>query len=113
MTDTLTPERISPLRARMLEDTRLRQLGRVCQMNYVRAVKTFATFLGRSPETATAEDVRRFQLHQLETGVQPPTFNGTVSALRLLFTTTINRPDLARHLQIVRVPRKLPVVLSP
>jgi len=113
MTDTLTPEKISPLRVRMLEDMRLRQLGRACQMNYVRAVKKFAAFLGRSPETATAEDVRRFQLHQSETGVQPPTFNGTVSALRFLFTTTMDRPDLARHLQIVRAPRKLPVVMSP
>jgi site-specific recombinase XerD len=97
----------------MLEDMRLRQLGRACQTNYVRAVKKFAAFLGRSPETATAEDIRRFQLHQSETGVQPPTFNATVSALRFLFTVTLDRPELARHLTTVRAPRRLPVVLSP
>ena len=113
MTDTASTEKISPLRLRMLEDMRLRQLGRACQTNYVRAVKKFAAFLGRSPATATAEDIRRFQLHQSETGVQPPTFNGTVSALRFLFTVTMNRPDLSRHLTIVRAPRKLPAVMSP
>lgn len=113
MTDTPTQEKISPLRLRMLEDMRLRQLGPACQANYVRAVKKFAAFLGRSPETETAEDIRRFQLHQSESGVQPPTFNATVSALRFLFITTLGRPDLARHLTIVRAPRKLPVVMSP
>ncbi len=113
MTQTASQDKINPLRLRMLEDMRLRQLGRGCQTNYVRAVKKFAGFLERSPETATAEDIRRFQLHQSETGVQPPTFNGTVSALRFLFTVTMNRPDLSRHLTIVRAPRKLPVVMSP
>ena len=113
MTQTISQEPMSPLRARMLEDMRLRQLGRACQINYVRAVKKFAAFLGHSPETATAEDIRRFQLHQSETGVQPPTFNATVSGLRFLFNVTMNRPDLARHLSLVKAPRKLPVVLSP
>ncbi len=113
MTQTISQEPMSPLRVRMLEDMRLRQLGRACQTNYVRAVKKFAAFLGRSPETATAEDIRRFQLHQSETGVQPPTFNATVSALRFLFTVTLDQPELARHLTTVRAPRKLPVVLSP
>lgn len=113
MTQTISQEPMSPLRVRMLEDMRLRQLGRACQNNYVRAVKKFAAFLGRSPETATAEDIRRFQLHQSETGVQPPTFNATVSALRFLFTVTLDRPELARHLTTVRAPRRLPVVLSP
>ncbi len=113
MTQIHPQEPMSPLRARMLEDMRLRQLGRACQTNYVRGVKKFATFLGRSPETATAEDIRRFQLHQSETGVQPPTFNATVSALRFLFTVTLERPDLARRLTLVRAPKKLPVVMSP
>ncbi len=113
MTQIHPQEPMSPLRARMLEDMRLRQLGRACQTNYVRGVKKFATFLGHSPETATAEDIRRFQLHQSETGVQPPTFNATVSALRFLFTVTLERPDLARRLTLVRAPKKLPVVMSP
>ena len=113
MTRIQPQESMSPLRRRMLEDMRLRQLGRACQANYVRGVKKFAAFLRRSPETATAEDIRRFQLYQSEAGVQPPTFNATVSALRFVFTVTMDRPDLARHLTLVRAPKKLPVVMSP
>jgi site-specific recombinase XerD len=82
------------------------------QRDYIRFVRSFAAFLGRSPDTATAEDVRRFQIHQAETGVQPPTVNGSVSALRFLFTVTLDRPDLSRRLVLVRQPRKLPAVLS-
>ena len=84
-----------------------------------RSATTFATSgaLRRSsaapPDTATAEDLRRFQLHQREAGVQPPTMNSTVSALRFFFTDTLDRPDLARQLVRVPQPRKLPVVLSP
>jgi integrase/recombinase XerD len=70
------------------------------------------TFLGRPPETATAEDIRRFQVHQAESGVQPPTINCSVSALRFFFTVTLDRPDLSRRLVLVRHPRKLPTVLS-
>jgi site-specific recombinase XerD len=72
-----------------------------------------AAFLGRSPDTATAEDLRRFQLHQSEAGVGTPMLNGAVSALRFFFTTTLDRPDLARRLTAVRRPCKLPEVLSP
>ena len=79
---------------------------------HVRHVRTFAAFLGRSPDTATAEEVRRFQLHQTETGVGAPSINSSVSALRFLFTVTLDRPDLARRLTVVRQPRKLPLVLS-
>src|SRR6266436_8602482 len=66
----------------------------------------------RSPDTATAEDLRRFQLHQTQTGMQPPSFNGAVAALRFFFTVTLDRSDLARRLTIVREPRRLPAVLS-
>src|SRR5258708_28796493 len=66
----------------------------------------------RSPDTATAEDLRRFQLHQTQTGMQPPSINGAVAALRFFFTVTLARPDLARRLTIVREPRRLPAVLS-
>jgi integrase/recombinase XerD len=58
------------------------------------------------------EEVRRFQLHQTETGMQPPSINSAVSALRFFFTVTLDRPDLARRLTVVRQPRKLPAVLS-
>jgi integrase/recombinase XerD len=103
---------VSPLRRRMLDDMVMRGLREETQRDYIRFVRSFAAFLGRSPDTATAEDVRRFQVHQAETGVQPPTVNGSVSALRFLFTVTLDRPDLSRRLVLVRQPRKLPAVLS-
>ena len=75
-------------------------------------MRTFTAFLGRSPETATPEDLRRFQLHQTQTGVRPPTINGAVVALRFFFTVTLDHPEMARHLTFVREPHKIPVVLS-
>ena len=103
---------VSSLRQRMLEDMAVRGLRSDTQRDYVRMVRSFAAFLGRSPDTATAEDVRRFQVHQRESGVQPPTINCTVSALRFLFTVTLDRPDLSRRLVLARYPLKLPAVLS-
>jgi site-specific recombinase XerD len=79
--------------------------------DYIRHVRTFTAFLGRSPDTATAEDLRRFQLHQTQTGVRPPTINGSVAALRFFFTVTLGRANVARHLTFVREPRKIPVIL--
>ncbi|MDY8108724.1 tyrosine-type recombinase/integrase [Fulvimarina sp. 2208YS6-2-32] len=103
---------VTPLRRRMLEDMAVRGLREATQRDYIRFVQTFAAFLGRSPETATADDLRRFQVHQAQTGVQPPTINCSVSALRFLFTVTLDRPDLSRRLVLARYPRKLPEVLS-
>jgi len=103
---------ISPLRRRMLEDMAMRGLREETQRDYIRFVRSFAAFLGRSPETATAEDIRRFQVHQVESGVQPPTINCSISALRFLFTVTLDRPDLSRRFVLARQPRKLPNVLS-
>ncbi len=103
---------ISPLRQRMLEDMAMRGLREETQRDYIRFVRSFAAFLRRSPDTAIAEDVRRFQVHQTESGVQPPTINSSVSALRFFFTVTLDRTDLSRRLVLVRYPRKLPNVLS-
>jgi integrase/recombinase XerD len=103
---------VSPLRRRMLEDMAMRGLREETQRDYIRFVSDFAAFLGRSPDTAAAEDIRRFQVHQAESGVQPPTVNSSVSALRFLFTITLDRPDLSRRFILVRYPRKLPNVLS-
>ena len=75
-------------------------------------MRAFAAFIRRSPDTATAEDLRRFQLHQTQIGMQPPSINSAVAALRFFFTVTLDRPDLARRLTIVREPRRLPAVLS-
>lgn len=103
---------VSPLRQRMLEDMAMRGLRTETQRDYIRVVKSFATFLGRSPDTATAEDIRRFQVYQRESGMQPQSINNTVSGLRFFFTVTLNRPDLSLRLVLVRFPRKLPDVLS-
>ncbi len=93
---------ISPLRRRMLEDMSMRGLREDTQRDYIRFVQSFAAFLGRSPETATAEDIRRFQVDQAESGVQPPTINCSVSALRFFFTVTLDRPELSRRFVLVR-----------
>jgi len=104
---------ISDLRRRMLDDMAVRQFGEKTRGDYIRHVETFTRFLGRSPDTATAEDVRRFQVHLTESGVGPPTLNSSASALRFFFGTTLDRAELARHLARVHYPRKLPRVLAP
>src|SRR5208282_4996672 len=103
---------VSALRRRMLEDMAMRGLRSDTQHEYIRFVRGFSAFLGQSPDTATAEDIRRFQVYQTESGVQPPTINCSVSALRFFFTVTLDRPDLSRRLVLVRHPRRLPTVLN-
>lgn len=113
MATTLPNDRpITPLRQRMLDDMAMRGLSEHTRRDYIRHVRSFAKFLGRSPDTATIEDVRRYQLHQRDNGAQPPTINSTVSALRFLFTVTLDRLDLSRRLVLSRQPRKVPEVLS-
>ena len=109
---TASAKPISPLRRRMIEDMTVRGFVEKTQSDYIRHVKNFTVFLGGSPDTAEGEDLRRFQLHQREQGVQPPTMNGATAALRFFFTTTCNRPDMARYLRIVKQSQKLPVVLT-
>jgi site-specific recombinase XerD len=104
---------ISPLRRRMIEDMTVRNFVEKTRNDYIRHVRTFTAFLGRSPDTATGEDLRRFQLHQTQTGVRAPSINGSVAALRFFFTVTLDRPEMARHLTFVRELRKMPMVLSP
>src|SRR5512144_1499721 len=113
MSETLISPRISPLRRRMIEDMTVRQFVEKTQGDYIRHVRTFTAFLGRSPDPATTDDLRRFQLHQAETGGRTPTINSSVAALRFFFTVTLDRPGFARGLVRVREPRKVPVVLSP
>src|ERR1700687_2743408 len=109
----MSEKTISPLRQRMLEDMSLRGFTHDTQRDYIRAVKKLAAFLGRSPDTATAEDLRAFQLHLTAAGVQPPTINATVTVLRFFFKVTLDRPETTRHLVFVYEPRKLPRVRSP
>jgi integrase/recombinase XerD len=112
MTTLNTDRTGTPLRQQMLDDMLMRGLNERTRHGYIRHVQRFAEFIGRSPDTATAEDVRRYQLHQRENGAQAPSINSTVSALRFLFTVTLDRPDLSRRLVIARMARKLPDVLS-
>jgi integrase/recombinase XerD len=103
---------ISPLRARMIEDMSVRKFGEKTQKHYIHYVKTFSTFLGRSPATATGEDLRRYQVHQSKSGITPATMNSSVAALRFFFRVTLNHPELGRHLTLVPLPERLRVVLS-
>ena len=112
MTSDTSSRPISPLRARMIEDMTVRGFKEDTRRDYVRHVRAFAAFIGRSPDTAMAEDLRLFQLHQTRIGIQPPSINSAVSALRFFFTVTLDRPDLARRLTVVPQPRRIPVVLS-
>jgi site-specific recombinase XerC len=96
MTSHPSDRPVSALRIRMIEDMTVRGFNANTRGNYIRNVRAFAAFIGRSPGTATAEDLRRFQLHQTQSGMQPPSINSAVSALRFLFTVTLDRPDLAR-----------------
>jgi integrase/recombinase XerD len=112
MTFDPSQQPVSALRARMIEDMIVRGFTEKTRNDYIRNVRAFAAFIGRSPGTATAEDLRRFQLHQRQSGMQPPGINSAVSALRFFFTVTLDRPDLARRLTVVRQPRRLPGVLS-
>src|SRR5271156_5479534 len=112
MTSDTSARPISPLRARMIEDMSVRGFKDDTRRDYVRHVRSFAAFIGRSPDTATAEELRLFQLHQTQSGQRPPSINSAVSALRFFFTVTLDRPDLARRLTVVPYPRRIPAGLS-
>ena len=103
---------VSPLRQRMLEDMRMRKLAPKTQQAYIRAVCKFTRYLGRSPDTATAEDLRLFQLHLVDQGVSPITLNATITGLTFLFDVTLGNGDVLAKMKPVRVPHKIPVVLN-
>jgi site-specific recombinase XerD len=106
----MTDKAISPLRRRLIEDMTIRRLSPNTQHQYIRRVKSFADFVGRSPDKTTAEDVHRYQLHLGSIGTTIPTVNAGASALRF-FKVTLKRRDLADAVVSVREPRRLPVVL--
>jgi integrase/recombinase XerD len=104
---------ITPLRRRMIEDMNARKLGSHTQTGHIRSCKRFAAFLARSPDTATVEDIRRFQLHLAETGMSICNRNRTMTGLRFLFRVTLRRLDLATEIYHIREPQKIPLVMSP
>jgi site-specific recombinase XerD len=109
----MTNETMSRLRRRMIEDMTIRNFGPKTHHDYIRSVRNLTVFLGHSPDTASNEDVRRFQLRLSSEGVSAASLNNTVSGLRVFFRVTLGRADIASHLPFVRQPHKLPVVLSP
>lgn len=107
-----TTQTVSPLRQRMLDDMRMRKLEPRTQETYVRAVRKLAAYLKRSPDTATVEDLRNFQLHLVDTGTSPITLNATITGVKFFFDVTLDRRELMARMRPVKVPRTLPVVLS-
>jgi integrase/recombinase XerD len=104
---------VNPFRQRLLEDMAVRHFGEKSQHDYLRHIDNFLAFLGRPPETATAEDLRKFQVYLNQNGARPATFNSAVSALRFFYCTALGQPELGHQLARVNYPRKLPRVLSP
>jgi integrase/recombinase XerD len=103
---------ISPLRQRMIQDMNARKLCAGTQRGHIRSCRRFAAFLERSPDTATVEDIRRFQLHLAETDVSICTRNRIMTGLRFLLRVTLRRLDLAAEIYHIREPQKIPVVMS-
>jgi integrase/recombinase XerD len=103
---------ISPLRQRMIDDMRMRKLADKTQSNYLRAVRQFSVFLGHSPDRATIEDLRRYQLHLVDQGISAISLNAAIIGLKFFFDVTLDHPHLMSKMHLVRIPRTLPVVLS-
>lgn len=108
----MTQEKMSPLRSRMIEDMRIRGMAETSQKAHIRALKDFTAFLGRSPDTATPDELRAYQLHMTDTEVTPSVYNARITALRFFFGMTCDREDMKKYMQFRTEPRKLPIVLS-
>lgn len=102
----------TPLRARMISDMLARNLGPASQTSHLRACKRFAAWLGRSPETATPDDVKHFQQHLIESGTSICSRNQTMTGVKFLFRVTLRRHDLAAEIFHLKEPVKVPLVLS-
>src|SRR5467141_4652287 len=109
----MSTDSVSPLRQRMIEDMNARKLCAGTQRGHIRSCKQFAAFLNRSPDTATTEDIRRFQLHLAEAGVSICNRNRIMTGLRFLLRVTLRRLDLAAEIYHIREPQKIPLVMSP
>ncbi len=103
---------VTPLRMRMIADMSARTLGPASQMSHLRACKRFAAWLRRSPDTATPDDVKHFQLHLMDTGASICTRNQTMTGVKFLFRVTLRRHDLVAEIFSLKEPVKVPLVLS-
>ncbi len=109
----MTEKSISPLRRRMIEDMAVRGFAPKTQQGYIRAVRNFTAFFGRPPDQASAEDLRRYQLHLRSIGTSATSMNAAATALRFFFEVTLDRREMAAALTSVRQPQRIPVLLSP
>jgi integrase/recombinase XerD len=109
----MSTDTVSPLRQRMMDDMNARKLGAHSQRSHISSCKRFAAFLKRSPDTATPDDVRRFQLHLAETGMSICNRNRIMTGVKFLFRVTLRRLDLAAEIYHLREPQKIPLVMSP
>jgi integrase/recombinase XerD len=108
----MSTDAISPLRQRMIEDMVARKLGPQSQRSHIASCKRFATFLKRSPDTATPDDVRLFQLHLIESGLSICNRNRIMTGVRFLFRVTLRRLDLVSEVYHMQEPQKVPLILS-
>lgn len=108
----MTDKPISPLRQRMMEDMTVRGFTRATQRAYITSVFEFTRFFGSPPDQATADDLRRYQIFQRQNGASDITMNLAVTALRFFFGTTLSRSDANVGMTTVRVPKRVPVILS-
>jgi len=109
----MSTDAVSPLRQRMIEDMNARKLGAHSQRSHIHSCKRFAAFLKRSPDTATAEDIRQFQLHLAESGMSICNRNRIMTGVKFLLRVTLRRLDLAGEIYHLREPQKIPLVMSP
>jgi len=109
---TQSTQTISPLRQRMIDDMRMRNFSPSTQRNYIRYVRDFAAYLRRSPDQASAEELRRYLLHLTDKGISATSYNANLPALKFFFQTTLDRPEVVRKLRTLPAPQRLPKVLS-
>lgn len=109
---TQSTGKISPLRQRMIDDMRMRNFSPSTQRNYIRSVRDFAAYLRRSPDQATAEELRQYLVHLTNNGISPTSYNACLPALKFFFQTTLDRPEVVRKLRTQPIPTSLPKVLS-
>jgi integrase len=103
---------MKPLRRRMVEDMKVRNLSPVTQRCYVHAVAKFARYFNRSPDRLGLAQVREYQVHLVSTGISWAGFNVAVCALRFFYGTTLGRSAMVERIPYARKQRQLPVILS-
>ncbi|MBV8361558.1 MAG: site-specific integrase [Deltaproteobacteria bacterium] len=106
---------MTPLRQRMLEDMRIRNLAVNTQEAYVQQVSLFARYFNQSPERLGPEQIRAYQVYlTTEKKLAPGSILIAVSALRFLYKVTLKKDwTFDAIIPAPQKPQTLPVVLSP